>query len=185
VARQHDEERIVSQVETTRSPVLPHTELYGRVLEFFNREAELLDTYKFDDWLKLFTDDIEYRMPNRTTRFLTDGDGFEEFELMSENRASLTTRVRRLETEFAWAEVPPSRTRHFVSNVIVEADGDAVLETRISFLITRTRQDLDYQMFTGQRVDRLVLDGDGFKIARRTILVDQTVITATNLSVLF
>jgi PAH dioxygenase small subunit len=155
------------------------------VLDFYNREAELLDTYDFDAWLKLFTDDIEYRMPVRTTRFLTEGEGFEDFELMSENLASLTTRVRRLETEFAWAEVPPSRTRHFVSNLIAEQEGDTALEARTSFMITRTRQDLDYQLFTGRRIDRLLIEPDGFKISQRRILVDQTVITATNLSVLF
>jgi 3-phenylpropionate/cinnamic acid dioxygenase small subunit len=174
----------MSQTEAARTAVLPNTELYGRVLEFLHREAEMLDTYRFDAWLSLFTDDIVYSMPVRTTRFLTDGEGFDEFELMSENHASLTTRVRRLETEFAWAEVPPSRTRHFVSNVIVEEDGPE-LEVRTCFMITRTRQDLDYQMFTGLRIDRLLLDGDSFKIARRKILVDQTVITSTNLSVLF
>jgi 3-phenylpropionate/cinnamic acid dioxygenase small subunit len=174
----------MSQLETAGTPVLPHTELYGRVLEFVYREAELLDSYKFDAWLQLFTDDIDYRMPVRTTRYLTEGEGFEDFGLMAENHASLTTRVRRLETEFAWAEVPPSRTRHFMSNVIVEQDGDE-LEVRACFMITRTRQDLDYQMYTGRRVDRLATDGDSFKIARRTILADQTVITGTNLSVLF
>ena len=174
----------MSQLDTAGTPVLPNSELYGRVLEFIHREAELLDTYKFDAWLNLFTDDIDYQMPVRTTRFLTDGDGFEEFGLMSENHASLTTRVRRLETEFAWAEVPPSRTRHFISNVIVEQEGDS-LEVRSCFMVTRTRQDLDYQMYTGQRIDRLVPDGDSFKIARRRILADQTVITGTNLSVLF
>jgi PAH dioxygenase small subunit len=174
----------MSQLETAGTPVLPHTELYGRVLDFLHREAELLDTYKFDAWLGLFSDDIDYQMPLRTTRFLTEGDGFEDFGLMSENRASLTTRVRRLETEFAWAEVPPSRTRHFVSNVIVEQEGEE-LEVRMGFIVTRTRQDLDYQMYTGQRIDRLLPDGDSFKISRRRILADQTVITATNLSVLF
>ena len=40
-------------------------------------------------------------------------------------------------------------------------------------------------MFTGVRKDRLIPTGDGFRIAHRTILVDQTVITATNLSVFF
>ena len=174
----------MSQLETAGTPVLPHTDLYGRVLEFLHREAELLDTYKFDAWLSLFTEDIDYQMPVRTTRFLTDGEGFEDFGLMSENHASLTTRVRRLETEFAWAEVPPSRTRHFLSNVIVEQTGDD-FEVRTCFMVTRTRQDLDYQMYTGLRVDRLVPDGDSFKIARRTIYADQTVITGTNLSVLF
>ncbi len=166
--------------------VLPNTELYGRVCGFYYREAELLDTYKFAEWLELLTPDIEYRMPVRTTQFLTEGEGFQEFEFFNETMASLTTRVKRLETEFAWAEVPPSRTRHFVSNVIVEEDEDEpTLAARSSFLVTRTRQDLDYQMFTGVRHDRLVPAGEDFAIAKRLILVDQTVITATNLSVLF
>ena len=166
--------------------ILPHTELHGRITGFFYYEAELLDTYKFSEWLALLSPDIQYRMPVRTTQFLTDGEGFQEFEFFSDNLASLTTRVRRLETEFAWAEVPPSRSRHFVSNVIVEEpdDGDG-LDVRSSFLVTRTRQDLDYQMFTGVRHDRLLEVDGGFQIARRTILVDQTVITATNLSILF
>jgi 3-phenylpropionate/cinnamic acid dioxygenase small subunit len=166
--------------------VLPHTELHGRITGFLYHEAELLDTYKFSDWLELLTPEIEYRMPVRTTQFLTDGEGFQEFEFFNDNMASLTTRVKRLETEFAWAEVPPSRTRHFVSNVIVEEAGDGDgYDVRASFLVTRTRQDLDYQMFTGVRHDRLVPAGDAFAIAKRTIYVDQTVITATNLSVLF
>jgi len=168
--------------------VLPGTERYGRVTAFLYHEAELLDTNRFAEWLELLTPDVEYRMPVRTTQFLTEGDGFQEFEFFSENLASLTTRVRRLETEFAWAEVPPSRTRHFVSNVIVEEsqepESDA-LEVRSSFLVTRTRQDLDYQMFTGVRHDLLVGGDERFAIARRKILIDQTVITATNLSVLF
>jgi len=164
--------------------VLPSSELHGRVAAFLYHEAELLDGNRFAEWLDLLTPDIEYRMPVRTTQFLTDGDGFEEFEFFSENLASLTTRVRRLETEFAWAEVPPSRARHFVSNVIVEEAGDG-LDVRSNFLVTRTRQDLGYQMFTGVRHDRLFPAGDAFRIARRTILVDQTVITATNLSVFF
>jgi 3-phenylpropionate/cinnamic acid dioxygenase small subunit len=175
----------VSAPPPPRTVVLPSTELHGRVTQFLNNEAELLDTYRFDEWLATFTADVEYRMPVRTTQFLTEGDGFGEFELMSENMASLTTRVRRLETEFAWAETPPSRTRHFITNVIVEEADDAALMVRSSFLITRTRLDLDYQMFTGVRHDRVLRDGDGFKVSRRRILVDQTVITATNLSVLF
>jgi 3-phenylpropionate/cinnamic acid dioxygenase small subunit len=166
--------------------VLPNTDLWGRVAGFYYHEAELLDTYKFADWVELFTDDISYRMPVRTTKFLTNGEGFEEFEFFNETIGSLRTRVKRLETEFAWAEVPPSRTRHFVSNLIVEEpeDGEG-LEVRSCFMVTRTRADLDYQTFTGARHDRIHPDGDGFKISKRLILVDQTVITATNLSVFF
>jgi biphenyl 2,3-dioxygenase beta subunit len=170
--------------DAVTAAVLPSSELHGRVTAFLYHEAELLDSNRFAEWLELLDPEIEYRMPVRTTKFLTEGDGFEDFEFFCENLASLTTRVRRLETEFAWAEVPPSRSRHFVSNVVVEEAGDA-FEVRSSFLLTRTRQDLGHQLFTGARHDRLLPDGESFKIARRTILVDQTVITATNLSVLF
>lgn len=166
--------------------ILPNSDEYGRVLEFLHHEAELLDTYRFAEWLELFHEDVEYTMPVRTTQFLTDGEGFHASGFFVDDHATLMTRVKRLETEFAWAETPPSRTRHFVSNLRLEraADGPQ-LEARISFMVTRTRQDLDYQLFTGVRRDVLVPDGDGFKVRRRTILVDQTVITATNLSVLF
>lgn len=166
--------------------VLPSTDLYGRVCGFYFHEAELLDTYRFAEWVALFTPDVSYRMPVRTTKFLTQGEGFEEFEFFNETIGSLTTRVKRLETEFAWAEVPPSRTRHFVSNIIVEEPEDEEgLDVRSCFMVTRTRADLDYQTFTGARHDRILPAADGFAIQRRLILVDQTVITATNLSVFF
>jgi 3-phenylpropionate/cinnamic acid dioxygenase small subunit len=168
------------------TPVLPNSDEYGRVLEFLHHEAELLDTYRFADWIELFTDDVAYSMPVRTTQMLTDGEGFHEFGFFVDDHATLLTRVKRLETEFAWAETPPSRTRHYVSNLRLErAAAGPELEARINFMVTRTRQDLDYQLFTGVRRDLLVPDGTSFKVRRRTILVDQTVITATNLSVLF
>lgn len=167
-------------------PVLPHTELYGRVVEFQNAEAEILDTYAYMKWVELFTEDVAYRMPVRTTQFLVDGEGFHDFDFIVDDRQTLFTRAKRLETEFAWAETPPSRTRHFIGNLRLTSDADTgELAVRNNFLITRTRQDLDYQMFTGTRHDRLVPDGDSFKIRRRTVLVDQTVITGTNLSIFF
>lgn len=167
------------------TPVLPNSELYGRVLEFLYNEAELLDRYRFDDWINLFTEDVVYRMPVRTTQFLDDGEGFHDFDFLVDDFGSLQTRVRRLETDFAWAETPPSRPRHYVNNVRLAEREDGDLAVRLNYLITRTREDLGYQMFTGARHDVLTVVGDSFKIRRRIILVDQTVITATNLSILF
>ena len=97
---------------------------------------------------------------------------------------SLTTRVKRLETEFAWAETPPSRTRHFISNTILEPCEEGEARARSHFMVTRTRSDNGYQMFTGERQDTLRRGDDGtLRFARRVILPDQTTITATNLSV--
>ncbi len=56
----------------------PGTALYGEIVEFLYREAELLDSNRFSDWLALFAEDIHYIMPVRTTQFLSGGAGFQE-----------------------------------------------------------------------------------------------------------
>ena len=108
------------------------------VEQFLYREARLLDARRFDDWLDLLTDDIKYWMPLRSNRYpayskaisILDGSRYEEGDLshedelaiMDEDKDSLTRRIRRLDSGMAWAEDPPSRTRHFVSNVEVEPE---------------------------------------------------------------
>lgn len=164
----------------------PGTRLYGEILEFLYREAELLDGNRFSEWLALLDDDLHYVMPVRTTQFLSAGPGFQDVAFFDDNLQSLRTRVRRLETDSAWAETPPSRTRHFVSNVLVQSASTLEFAVRLSFMVTRTRGDQGYQLFTGSREDLLRRGTDQqLRIAGRRILVDQTVITATNLSILF
>lgn len=165
----------------------PGSPLYSEVTQFLYEEAAIIDASRYADWLALFTEDIRYWMPVRTTRFLASGQGFEEVALFDDNYASLTTRVRRLETDSAWAETPPSRTRHYITNILLrspETENYTVLAVS-NFFITRTRADHGYQLFTGQREDSLRRVGGELKIAHRKILVDQTVITNTNLSILF
>jgi 3-phenylpropionate/cinnamic acid dioxygenase small subunit len=171
----------------TAAACAPGTSLYGEVLEFLYREADLLDSYRFEEWLALFAPEIRYDMPVRTNQFRAAGEGFQQMAFFDDNFASLKTRVKRLETEFAWAETPPSRTRHFVSNVLVApGERDDELAVRLNFMITRTRSDHGYQMFTGRREDTLRrVPGGRLEIVRRRIFGDQTVITNTNLSVLF
>jgi 3-phenylpropionate/cinnamic acid dioxygenase small subunit len=165
----------------------PGTALYGEIVEFLYREAEILDDYRYADWIALFADDARYVMPVRTTQFRAAGAGFHEVAFFEDNLSSLRTRVERLQTEFAWAETPPSRTRHFVSNVLVDpGEHGGEFAVRLNFMVTRTRSDHGHQLFTGRREDLLRRDdGTGFKIVRRRILMDETVITGTNLSVLF
>ena len=165
----------------------PGTALYGEIVEFLYLEAELLDSNRFSDWLALLAQDLRYEMPVRTTRFLSSGPGFQEVAFFDDNLQSMRTRVRRLETDSAWAETPPSRTRHFVSNVLVRPGSQAnEYAVAVNFLISRSRGDQGYQFFTGRREDTLRRDPGGeMRIARRRILVDQTVLTATNLSILF
>ena len=97
----------------------------------------------------------------------------------------LKGRVARLDTDMAWAEDPPSRTQHMVYNVqIDEVDGEEI-KVHCSFILYRNRLETEVDLWCGYRDDVLRRVQGHFKIARRTIVLAQNVITAKNLSVFF
>jgi ethylbenzene dioxygenase beta subunit len=104
---------------------------------------------------------------------------------LDEDRDSLELRVDRLGTGFAWAEEPPSRIRHFVSNVRVEpVEGSAdEVAVRSSVLIYRSRWDrAGYDLLSGERHDILRRMDTGWQLARRRVILDNTTLPTLNLS---
>jgi biphenyl 2,3-dioxygenase beta subunit len=95
----------------------------------------------------------------------------------------LKIRVERVYAKNAWAEMPPSRTRHLISNVRVKNDDGNEIEVHSNFLVYRTRMDTNQDLFVGMRKDILRRVNGGFRIARRTIILDQAVLTAKNISI--
>ena len=100
----------------------------------------------------------------------------------------LERRVARLETGMAWAEEPPSRTRHFVSNLRIRpsADGQGY-EIRSNYILYRAQKEKDETWYAGKRLDyvRRADNRFGWELYEREIVLDQVVITSHNLSVLF
>ena len=167
-------------------------EVIRAVEQFLYREARLLDERRFHDWLELFTDDLRYWMPVRTSRYpkgsraivILDEDRYVEEELaqegelalLDETKESLSMRIARLDTGMAWAEDPPSRTRHLITNIEVEAGStDAELTVYSNFLVYRTRGETEQDFFVGRREDTLRNVEGAWKIARRKIVLDQNV----------
>src|SRR5688572_11640103 len=99
-------------------------ELQREIEQFLYEEAELLDDRRLHDWLALLTDDIRYRMPTRDNRVRREQSkelsGETEMAYFDDDKRTLVQRVKRLDTGLAWAEDPPSRTRHLVTNVRIE-----------------------------------------------------------------
>jgi 3-phenylpropionate/cinnamic acid dioxygenase small subunit len=161
-------------------------ETYWEVYSFLMHEAELLDEHREREWLELFTDDAEYLMPVRVNRERVEGDGFsEEAFYFEETRGSLELRVRRLETEYAWAEDPPSRTRHFVSNVrVAEGEEENEVAVRSNLLLYRSRgSHPDHDLLSAERKDVLRKEEGQWKLKKRVILLDHSVLTTHNLSI--
>jgi 3-phenylpropionate/cinnamic acid dioxygenase small subunit len=163
--------------------------LRQEIEDFFFLEAELLDDRKLREWLDLLTDDVRYWMPIRHNTYERPADLSEELSKPGEafyfddDKKSLTIRVERVYAKSAWAEMPPSRTRHLISNVRVKKDRGAELEVASNFLVYRTRMETDQDLFVGTRHDVLRRAGADFKIARRTIILDQAVLAAKNISI--
>ena len=99
--------------------------------------------------------------------------------------SSIMGRLQRLETKSAWAEDPPSRTRRFVTNLrLWEAAKPEEWEAESYLLLSRSRyEQSQLQILSCVRHDLLRRSGSGFKLARREIIFDQSVLGMANLAV--
>jgi 3-phenylpropionate/cinnamic acid dioxygenase small subunit len=172
------------------------------VEQFLYREARLLDERRFHEWLGLFTDDIHYWMAARTNLYPRssraiaifdadryahdDSDATDELGLFDEDLGALKARVARLDTGMAWAEDPPSRTRHLITNIEVSSEAqDGQLTVHCNFIVYRSRGETEQDFYVGARQDKLRrIDGE-WRIASRRMVLDQNVLTSKNLSIFF
>ena len=179
---------------------LPRNEAYYRLKadmeDFLYAEADLLDERQFREWLNLLADDVTYFMPiRRNVKFgqhaqrenTVQGSGISWFD---EDKWTLTKRVDQILTGVHYAEEPLSRVCHMVSNVQIRRvapslDDPSEVEVRCRFLVYQNRIEYETYTFVGKRTDLIRKTSDGWKIARREILLDQNVLLAKNLSTFF
>lgn len=169
-------------------PAVAFTEAeHHQAHEFLVLEAEALDERRHRDWLAMLTDDIAYRMPVRVSAVGSiEASLLGHMDHFHEDRFSLEKRVERLETDYAWTEDPPSRVRHIVTNVRSRRTADPdELEVRSYLLLFRSRGDTRVAEYVAaERHDRLRRDDGGvWRLARRTLVVDESVLRTQNLAI--
>ena len=142
--------------------------LRQEVEDFLYEEAALLDDWRLDDWLTLFTEDTRYVVP---TTDLPDGDPQKDLVFIDDDIDRLRARVVRLKSRHAHREYPWSRTRRFIANVRVTGqDGDDILVSS-SFLVYRIRAG-EGDPYVGKYLHRLTRSGGTFKIRHRRAELD-------------
>jgi 3-phenylpropionate/cinnamic acid dioxygenase small subunit len=175
---------------------LAYFELKQEIEEFLCHEADLLDGRKFRDWLDLLADDLVYFMPiRRNVKFgeheelenTRQGEGISWFD---EDKWTVTKRVEQILTGVHYAEEPLSRVTHMISNVrlldvkpSVEDPHEVTVGCR--FLVYQSRVEYENYTFIGRRTDILRRHGEAWLIARRELILEQNVLLAKNLSILF
>ena len=178
-----------------RDERVPRLLLTEEIAEFLYREAELLDERRYEEWLALLADDIRYWMPMR--RNVKFGEEEREFtrarhdvNWFDEGKDTLVRRVAQIQTGIHWAEEPRSRISHLVTNVHLVAAEPSFRDPRevaakCRFLVYRNRVETETDILVGKREDVLRREDSTWRIARRKVILDQSVLLSKNLTFFF
>ena len=171
---------------------LSYLSLLREIEDLFYGEADLLDERQYEQWLDLFTEDAIYWMPMRKNvpweereRDVTSED---DVSWMQDDKETLAKRVKQLMTGIHWAEEPLSRVSHLITNIrladpVHALDEGEAMRVKCRFFVYRNRLETETDLLVGRREDTLRRVAGQLRIARRKIIIEQSVLMAKNLTV--
>jgi p-cumate 2,3-dioxygenase beta subunit len=119
-------------------------------------ETELLDAWRLDDWLKLYTDDLTYLVP---TPGMPDASPETSLFLINDDRFRMENRVKRLKKRTAHSEYPHSMTVHMITNLRVVEHGAEGTHVNGAFQASRYKDGI-MDIFLGRVRYVMVKQGD-------------------------
>lgn len=140
-----------------------------RVEELLFREADLLDSWRLEEWLDLYTLDAHYYVPPTDV----DGDSANpdtDLFYIVDDRPRMQERVIRLAKKGAHSEQPRSKVRRIIGNVRAWREGDRI-NARSSFFVSRAK-DLSADVYVGHYLHELVENDGALLIAKKTCVLD-------------
>ena len=137
--------------------------------QLYTDYVHCLDGDELERWPDFFTEDCSYRV--------TSAENFDAGLplglIYATSRNMLKDRVCALREANIYE---PQRYRHVVSSIkilSVASEGAGLLEVVANFLVVRTMQEGDMTIFgAGRYVDRVARDGNGWKFASKTVVLD-------------
>lgn len=180
----------MSTVTEMRSPVVarPSLELISEIEQTLYREARLLDSERYREWVHMLAEDLHYHMPGTETRYRRDSTeqvrDLRRMAFYNDSLEDLKKRLARLETGTAWSEDPATRYTHLITNIEVELT-DSPDEYRVysNFYAYRNRNERDQDALIGNREDVWRRTVGGLKLARRLIVLKQNVLLSKSLNI--
>ena len=174
----------IAPEEASRQPC--SMELHHAITQHYYREARMLQDCMYREWLaEMVAEDIHYWMPVREQRFIRDRrppPTPADAAIFNDDHEMLHLRVERMNSGQVWMEDPPSRIRYIIANIEAFHGGnDDEFEVFCNFSVHRHRRQREHSIHTGGREDLLRRDGEGFRLARRKILLDARVVQDKNL----
>jgi 3-phenylpropionate/cinnamic acid dioxygenase small subunit len=147
------------------------------VAEFLYREARLLDTRKFGEWLDLFTDDAVFWVPavGMDRAYTTEPETSLNFIYIA-GRAGLEARVFRVESGGSLASNPLPHTRHLVTNVLIDSDGPSDVQVSANTQVVAFCEPRGQQILNASYEYTLRKQTGGLRIARKKVMLLEYVI---------
>jgi 3-phenylpropionate/cinnamic acid dioxygenase small subunit len=173
---------------------LSYLDLMREIEDFFFKEADLLDEREYDEWLELLTEDVVYWMPMRKNVSFKNRDkditAENDLAWVHDDKETLRKRVKQIQSGIHWADEPISRISHLISNIrlvepISSLDEGEKTVTKCRFIVYRNRVEDETDFLVGRREDTLVRVGGELRVARRKVILDQSVLLAKNLTMFF
>lgn len=180
-------------LETPALPVSPLSvggSIKEKIEDFLAYEGELLDERRFDEWLNLLEDDVRYWMPlARNFEHTRPQDEYtrqgQDAAWFDESKPTLTQRIKQIQSGDHWAEEPLSRTTHMTTNSRITSATEMDITVKSRFLVYVNRREEEVRLFVGKRIDVLRPVENGFRLASRSIFLDQSKLLFKNLTTFF
>ena len=141
----------------------------SEIEDFLFEEAALLDDWRLDEWLALYTADAHYQVP--ATDLPRDAQPESSLFYIADDAFRLSERVKRLMKKTAFSEQPRSKTRHLVSNVRILENGAAQCRVGSAFVTYRTKGGVT-DTYIGSTEHTLLRSPTGLRIAYKRCTLD-------------
>ena len=150
---------------------------YEGVRDLINREADLLDRRRWDEWLDLFTEDCVYWVPSwQNEDELVEDPELSVNMIYIKGRPGLEARMMRIGSGQSYASEPLARTSHLVSTIIVDVDQGAAVEASAKWISLSCYARWGKQLRGGLYEYLLRRTEDGLRIAGKKIVLLEDVI---------
>jgi 3-phenylpropionate/cinnamic acid dioxygenase small subunit len=162
---------------------------YNDIMHFLTMEGRCLDDADLTGWLSYLAEDILYSVPIRQTVHRSGGSGFDFKSFwIYDRKPEITFKMERVILgDSGWSEDPASRSRRFITSVVVyKTTNENEFFVQSNILVKRGRgsaSQREMETLSGRRDDIIRRKGDSWEIARRQVLLDHTVLGTQNFAI--
>ena len=140
--------------------------LTDRVSRFLYLEADCMDEHRFDEWLALWDEELRYWVPCNAE----DIDPSRHVSLIYDDRGTLEDRIARLQSPSAHSQIPRSRLRRLISNIVVTDKDEGVLEVSSNFILAESRHHRQ-TLFAGKSIHTLIDKNNTLLMTQKKVLL--------------